>query len=213
MDTSLRKYPIADDVQNWLLNELWPALAPDAEATARSMSAYFSYYSTLCQRFSRDGGIHICVDSHQGILDMTKRILAENATRHELHSSLYAGCPKDKHGEDRSTVINATLDLCASLMLMAEVGERKLSFSTVNPLTWLGPHTLQQAVERHFKQEKVLQPDNPRLGVLFTARNLEAIGGMKIKWTSNVVDHLLLSDDDQTIFVFHHVGFLRYQEW
>ncbi|KAH6613527.1 hypothetical protein F5144DRAFT_406763 [Chaetomium tenue] len=34
---------------------------------------------------------------------------------------------------------------------------------------------------------------------------------MKICWTTNIVDHLRLSDDDQTVFIFHHAMFLRYQ--
>ncbi|KAK4099272.1 hypothetical protein N658DRAFT_430300, partial [Parathielavia hyrcaniae] len=82
----------------------------------------------------------------------------------------------------------------------------------LQPLTWSGHQTLRQAIGRHFQPEKELQPDNPRLGRLFTARNLAYVGGMKIKWTSNIVDHLLLSDDDQTVFIFHHAGFLRYQQ-
>jgi hypothetical protein len=212
-DTSLRKYPITNELQIWLLKELWLSPATSPQAAGLGMAAYFGYYSTRCQRFSRDGGIHINVTSHHGLVEITKRILIDDATRDELHQSLHASRPKDGHGEDRSSVISATLDLCGSLLLMAEVGERKLSFSTVNPLTWSGPQTLRQAVAQHFQPEKQLQPDNPRLGVVFTARNLEAIGGMKIKWTSNIVDHLLLSDDDQTVFIFHHVGFLRYQLW
>jgi hypothetical protein len=114
-------------------------------------------------------------------------------------------------GHSRTT--DTTIDLCGSLLLMADVGIHKFGFSGCNPLTWSGHQTLRQAVERHFQPEKELQPDNPTLGRLFTARNIAFTGGMKIKWTSNIVDHLLLSDDDQTVFIFHHAGFLRYQQW
>ncbi|KAK0627598.1 hypothetical protein B0T14DRAFT_420955 [Immersiella caudata] len=99
---------------------------------------------------------------------------------------------------------------------MAEVaakdGVHNFGFSGSTPLTWSGPHTLRQAIGQHFKPEYELQPDNPRLGKLFTARNLSFIGGIKIKWTNNIVDHLLLSDDDQTVFVFHYSGFLQFQQ-
>lgn len=210
MALSLQKYPIADDIQTWVLKELWLTPATSPRASSLGMLPYFNYYSTLCQLSSRNGGVYISANSHQDLVDVTKQILLRDATRDDLHSSLYANCPKDEHGEDRSGVIYSTLDLCGSLLLMAEVGERKLTFPPVNHLVWSGPQTLRQAVEKHFRPEKKLQSESPKLGMEFTVRNLAVMGGMKVRWTNNIVDHLLLSDDDQTVFIFHHVGFLRF---
>ncbi|KAK0636701.1 hypothetical protein B0T17DRAFT_587776 [Bombardia bombarda] len=94
---------------------------------------------------------------------------------------------------------------------MAEIGVHRFGFSGRNPLPWPGQQTLRQAAERYFHR-KESQADNPRLARLFTAYNLTHIGGIKIRWTRNIVDHLLLSDDDQTVFIFHCAGFLRYQK-
>lgn len=207
MDTSLQKYPISKDLRVWLLRELWTKCTPTPEAPSLDMSPYFDYYSTRCQRFSRDGGIHICVKSHHTILDIITHILSD-ATRDEVCSSLAMGL-----GEGNLERANSTIDLCGSLVLMAEIGVHRFGYSEFNPLTWSGQQTLRQAAVRHFQPEKELQPDNPRLGTLFTARNLVCISGMKICWTTNIVDHLLLSDDDQTVFIFHHAMFLRYQRW
>jgi hypothetical protein len=210
MDTSLQNYPISDDLRTWLLRELWRECGLTPGAASLNMSSYFDYYSTRCQRFSRDGGIHICVKTHHALVDIAKKILID-ATRDEVCAYLGGG---SKGGdEDRARTADTTVNLCASLILMAEVGVQKFGFSGSNPLTWSGQQTLRQAVERHFQPEKQLQPDFLRLGRLFTARNLSHVGGMKVKWTSNIVDHLLLSDDDQTVFIFHHAGFLRYQQW
>ncbi|KAK4125770.1 hypothetical protein N657DRAFT_678823 [Parathielavia appendiculata] len=172
------------------------------EAASLNMTSYFDYYSTRCQRFSRDGGIYVCVKSHDALVTIAKQRTLTDVTRDETRSSL--------GWESRTT--DTTIDLCASLLLMAEVGVHKLCFSGSNPLTWSGHQTLRQTIERHFQPEKQLQPDNSRLGRPFTARNLAYVGSMKIKWTSNIVDHLLLSDDDQTVFIFHHAGFLRYHQ-
>ncbi|KAK0716069.1 hypothetical protein B0H67DRAFT_582339 [Lasiosphaeris hirsuta] len=212
MEASLRKYPITEALQTWLLKELWLTSGTSPQAASLGMSPYFNYYSTRCQRLSRDGGIHMSADSHRGIVDITKQILLGNATRDDLQSSLLAARPRDEHGEGRSGVVHATLDLCGSLLLMAEVGKEKFTPSAVHPLIWSGPHTLRQAVERHFQPERQLQPDDSRLGVIFTAPSLQNIGGLKVRWTSNIVDHLLLSDDDQTVSIFHHIGFLRHQQ-
>ncbi|KAK0754950.1 hypothetical protein B0T18DRAFT_455215 [Schizothecium vesticola] len=211
MDISIHKYPISDELRTWLLKELWSDSATSPQAVSLSMSPYFDYYSKRCQRFSQDGGIHICVKSHQGLVDITEQILFVDATRSDIQRLLGSrlGGPVE---EKRTGAMNTTIDLCGSLLLMAEVGVHEFGYSGCNPLAWSGPQTLRQAVEQHFRCEKELQPDNPRLGALFTARNLEYIGGMKIKWTTNIVDHLLLSDDDQTVFIFHCVGFLRFQQ-
>jgi len=210
MDLSLQKYPIADDIQTWLLKELWLTPATSPRASSLGMLPYFDRYSELCQFSSRNGGAYIGANSHQDLVDITKQILLQDATRDELHSSLYANCPKDEHGEDQSSAIYSTLDLCGSLLLMAEVGKRKFTLPNANHLTWSGPQTLRQVVEKHFRPERELQSDSPKLGMEFTARNLAVIGGIKVKWTDNIVLHLRLSDDDQTVFVFHHVGFLRF---
>ncbi|KAF8854411.1 hypothetical protein BDZ45DRAFT_597067 [Acephala macrosclerotiorum] len=48
-----------------------------------------------------------------------------------------------------------------------------------------------------------------KLEKIFNARNLEQIGGIKIRWTSNLADHLRMRDDDTAVELFHYVSFLR----
>ncbi|OIW33077.1 hypothetical protein CONLIGDRAFT_711047 [Coniochaeta ligniaria NRRL 30616] len=95
---------------------------------------------------------------------------------------------------------------------MAQVGTHKYGVSGGNSLIWARQQTLRQAVQQQFCTQKILTPDHQRLGSIFTARNIQHISGIKIKWTENLVDHLLLTDDDQTVFIFHCVGFLRFQQ-
>ncbi|KAK4234178.1 hypothetical protein C8A03DRAFT_38060 [Achaetomium macrosporum] len=205
MDDSLQKYPISKSLRTWLLQELWKECGAPGTAGSRDMSSYFDYYSARCQRFSHEGGIHICVDSHGGIIDIARQIVTD-ATKDEVCSAL---ARQTGNGGNRPNwTIDTTVELCGGLLVMAELG---LQNTEGDPLSWHRDQTLRQAVARHFQPEKQLQPDNPRLGKLFTARNLIYIGGMKIAWTSNIVDHLRLSEDTQTVFVFYHAEFLRYQ--
>ncbi|KAL8669840.1 MAG: hypothetical protein Q9168_005592 [Polycauliona sp. 1 TL-2023] len=51
--------------------------------------------------------------------------------------------------------------------------------------------------------------DTVKLPQSFTASNLEKVGGIRVLWTNNLADHLLLRDDDTKIMLFHHVSALR----
>lgn len=45
----------------------------------------------------------------------------------------------------------------------------------------------------------------------FDAWNIEAVGGINIKFTDNLADHLLLVEEDTVLLVFHHASFLECQ--
>ncbi|KAL8840478.1 MAG: hypothetical protein Q9176_003804 [Flavoplaca citrina] len=51
--------------------------------------------------------------------------------------------------------------------------------------------------------------DMVKLPQSFTASNLEKIGGIRVIWTNNLADHLLLRDDDTKVMLFHHVSALH----
>jgi hypothetical protein len=46
----------------------------------------------------------------------------------------------------------------------------------------------------------------------FTARNIERVTKISIQWTDNLVDHLRLAENDQTLCIFHHASFLKHME-
>lgn len=229
MDISLQSYTLPDYLEHRILLQLWGNGLHPALSEKNNPRAYLSYYLARCQRFARDGGIHISIKTHSEVINITAGIL-RNSTRETVLSNLCNSKnqldgssengderppPSEDDADDPDDAArkkaSATIDLCAGLLLMAEFGVPRFGFSGSNPLPWPDHLNLRQAVAMHFNHEKKLEPDNPRLGPLFTARNLVCIGGMKIRWTSNIVDHLLLSDDDQTVLLFHHAGFLRCQ--
>ncbi|KAL8877912.1 MAG: hypothetical protein Q9198_004171 [Flavoplaca austrocitrina] len=55
--------------------------------------------------------------------------------------------------------------------------------------------------------------DTVKLPQTFTAANLEKIAGIRIVWTNNLADHLLLRDDDTKVMLFHHVSALYLQRY
>ncbi|PKK51253.1 hypothetical protein CI102_2773 [Trichoderma harzianum] len=72
--------------------------------------------------------------------------------------------------------------------------------------------SLNNALATYFCPQKTLQADRPKLGKVFTARNLNRIAGIEIRWTTNLADHLRLVDDDQVVFIFHCASFLQLQK-
>jgi len=222
MDASLQAYPIPKGVKARVLNELWKPCRPLIELLSRTnqvadLSAYFTrYYSHHCQRFSRDGGIHISIKTHSEIIDIAKRIL-QDATRAMIIADLNSAPRNPEHKSEKdatATSVPAALILCARLITMCNFGDPEFGFSPRDHLPWRSHQTLRQALAEYFRPPaEKLQPDNPRLRRLFTARHLACIGGIRIRWTDNLMDHLLLSDDDRAVFIFHNVSFLRYQSW
>ncbi|KAF4978536.1 hypothetical protein FDECE_18199 [Fusarium decemcellulare] len=106
--------------------------------------------------------------------------------------------------------IDNTINLCASLLVMTEIGQSHIGLSGQTPVRWES-RSLEAALAEHFTPQKTLTVDNTKLGKLFTGRNLSRISGIKIIWTTNLADHLRLTDDDQAVFVFHCTSFLRFQ--
>ncbi|KAL9629110.1 MAG: hypothetical protein Q9164_007017, partial [Protoblastenia rupestris] len=58
-------------------------------------------------------------------------------------------------------------------------------------------------------QPKSQLSDTVKLPKGFNAPNLERIAGIRVAWTSNLADHLLLKDDDTKVMVYHHGTFLE----
>ena len=55
--------------------------------------------------------------------------------------------------------------------------------------------------------------DTVKLPQTFTAANLEKIADIRIVWTNNLADHLLLRDDDTKVMLFPHVSALYLQRY
>ena len=74
-------------------------------------------------------------------------------------------------------------------------------------LEWHNASSLREAI-RAFPPRPVLS-ENVKLPKTFTAANLEQIAGIKVQWTSNLADHLVLKDDDTKVMLYHQASFLN----
>lgn len=215
MDTCVTKqdsalgYPTTEQTKQTILRQFWEACKPDHQKE-HFMEQYFTYYLTRCQRFLLDQGDHVSIRTHSQLFEVARNIL-KGGTRSEATSAIMQHSLSD--GPVTIERAENTVALCASLLLLIEFGAHRYGISGSTRLDWLADQSLADSVAVFFDGQKpILQPEGIRLGRLFTARNISLIGGIRVRWTTNLVDHLLLADDDRTVFIFHYVGFLRFHQ-
>lgn len=234
-DASLQIYPLNQELKNWLFSEFWKSChtttqlwnecsycCPPVHQTPVSTaletldrkSPYFDYYCTKChfEACVLDPGF-VLVQRHSHLLDVARQMLKDR-TRDEVKSYILAKYPINPNAFPGDKAVETTVNLCGSLLLMTEIGSERAVIAQFlqRPLLWNGSQTLREAVRAHFQPRKHLQPGIATLGRFFSARNIQQIGGISIKWTCNLADHLLLKDDDQTLFVFHCASFLEHHK-
>jgi len=241
LNTSLQIFPIPDRIRKQIQAAFWDhdedsstdAAADDCKerttpTTTVSADYYFdAYYFPRCQYFAREGGRHITARTHSDIARIASWIL-QDESRDVILSRLRLRQGKEgeegqeaKQEENQTTTTNeraikTSVDMCASLLAMVECGKRQeFVFSGRSPLLWDSEgeaRSFRDCLSRRFTAQTTLDARNSKLVKGFTGRNLSRIGGIKIKWTTNLVDHLLLTDDDQAVFVFQCASFLMLQK-
>ncbi|PMD14935.1 hypothetical protein NA56DRAFT_582775 [Hyaloscypha hepaticicola] len=103
--------------------------------------------------------------------------------------------------------LDASMTLAARVLLMVSIGDFGLSVTIGQPILWeSGP--LQRVVDGVF-EPATGHLETFRLPKIFNAVNLGRIAGIKVCWTSNLADHLLMNDDEGMVTLFHHVTFLK----
>lgn len=200
----LHTYPIPKVVHEEVSNQLWASTgALDASST------YFEFYAKRVRRHLLTGE-PFCLRNHSDVIYIAKMILQGKA-RSEISLSLRPWIAEVNDVEE-------AIDLCASLLTMTDIehpgqprSRRIHGISGRTPLIWENG-SLQTALTDHFAPQRQLIADNQKLGRGFTARNLARVGGIEIRWTTNLEDHLRLVEDDEVVLVFRGVDFLQLQQ-
>lgn len=149
---------------------------------------------------------HLAVKSHEDILAVGC-ILKHNQdkSRAHLHSIL-----STKLSDNDTGALDRSIDLCVRLWLMLNTLDHK--FQSLRPLDtcliWEQHKSLKEFVSANFarRSRKELSLKDARFDVNFTAASMIAICGLRIHWTSNIHDHLLLNRRRKllSVFAFEH---------
>ncbi len=213
LDELIQRTP-DDDLQRGIASKMWEFKLEDVPRcySPVNLEAYFRYYTHQADFFLHDAGRHVVVRTHDHILRLAEMLRqdfdlveAQDITR----TQIFPG-----EGIDQYEALNASMHLAIRLLLMIEIGTTPNGFSHTDPKHWKSGK-ISQVLSDQFAPPASIS-DRVRLERMFTARNLERIAGMRIKWTSNLADHLWVVDaeneDRLVVHIFHHASFLVLQK-
>jgi hypothetical protein len=194
--------PLQPDTKIAITHHFWGS-QPDLKIP----EAYWIFFADGCQRALDDGGSHSLARTHDDLIE-TVTSLKSGHLRHETQDILRDKLTKVH--ENELELIDNTIDLCASLLLMTDFGQAEHCFSGRRKLDWTSG-TLQECVSVGFNRTPSLEHKGIKLERTFNAESLNRFAGLKIVPTTNLLDHLRLTNDDTKVHIFHHASFLNHQ--
>jgi hypothetical protein len=210
---SLSRRPLTQLCKVALLDAFWSDPGPLFDKKRMQVDIYFEYFEAQSMLALKNWGkYNISSLKFHHVTDVA-RMIKQECTRVEIESFL----TEILTGECKS-ISSEVIDLTVRLLLMVPNWSILTGASADEAtLTWMDG-TVSKAFTRHFRQRnasKELMPiipsDQGKIDKTLTVRNIEEIGGLKIVWTSNLLDHLQLRKDRRSVEIFHHASFLHYQ--
>ncbi|KAF9700098.1 hypothetical protein EKO04_002008 [Ascochyta lentis] len=178
-----------------------------AQSFIPTSEAYWFFYIAECQRALQDNGQHVLARTHKDVLDTVAHLKADQL-REQIRKVLHVKFTKPHHSEIQ--LVDRSIDLAATLLLMTDVGSIQYGFSGRQRLHWR-EGTLRECVASGFTPSTSLDHKGIKLQRLFNASSLVRIAGLELVPTTNLLDHLRLTDDDTKLQIFHHASFLKHQ--
>lgn len=166
---------------------------------------FFHYFNEQCHLIYHTFGGRIPLQSEVDV-KFIATLLRQDLSRSSLIELLETRNPQIY----KSEAMEGAIDLVARLMTMLDVGRfPDTSFSGRRRLTWDGG-SLKEFLGEIFTVQVEMSHEGVKLGNPLTVRNLDRIGGLGVRLTSNLADHLLLLElpEKDDILIFHHASFL-----
>ena len=201
----LSRQPMGRFCRLAILNSFWNPSSPFLESRKVPVDTYFEYFEEQCQVALHNWERYDISTLKFCHLVELAGMIREGKSRGELDAHLKSEL--DGHCQEISEEI---IDLTVRLLLMIQIGGfRQALMLGQERISW-GDGPLAETLKEHFNCDIVLK-ESVELDNTFTARNIERIGGIRIVWTANLVDHLRMRDD-KSVAIFHHASFLHYQQ-
>lgn len=197
----------ADNVRSDLVSQLWPAT--ECTQSWRNFSLYFEkHYAAQCVIGARGQSMK----THQDIVELAS-----------LVSRRY-GQPKKWLKQDISCTsayaaasnqeLNDSIELVVRLWLMVNVGGPSSDPCVMHTLPqsnlqWSDDLSLEEVLKRRFLQGSTQETRKMRFSKFLNVTSLQRIGGFRIYWTENILDHLRLEEESRVLFIFQHVSVLH----
>lgn len=198
-----------------IINEMFSLQLDETEFQSQSnrFDAYFKdWFEEKCEAALGQ----VQVKTLRQLVDLVVFICGGNAaskTKGEIKDAIRSGAvpsvaPLPSQNADNEATLDASIDLAACLWLMLSIGTLRHSLTPGRALKWENEKNLVACIGTTFHTKPWLT-GKVKLPKVFTAVNLETIGGIRVAWTSNLADHLNLTEDDTKLTLFHQVSFLQ----
>lgn len=151
-------------------------------------------------------GVQKMVQDSELVSDVAK-LLRSDFSRQEVIS----GVKKRFKGQVGVEYCEEMVCFTARLLVMMNVGRLMSEAHLRRNVPWESS-SLRNCVDDHFSEDPKMCCESIKLPKAFNAWGIENIGGIKVKLTDNLADHLLLVEDDTAVLVFHHASFLECQD-
>ncbi|KAI8954895.1 hypothetical protein F4801DRAFT_603476 [Xylaria longipes] len=185
--------PINEVIETfWGRPSLYRRLFNGQQIQALDMSAYADYFQRRWYAIAADA-------------DGRHMFLVQGLHRDSIVSRLNRNNPTAAESACENSV-----DPAVRLFLMLKVGVVRHQANSPHCMKWENG-SLSEFVRERFNKPPVLDCHHVRLTKSFDAWSISTIGGLKLEFTDNLADHLLLVDDDTTVLIFHHASFLECQ--
>lgn len=200
LDTALMLQPIPGSVRYAIIRAIFDTTVNDTDV--ESLSAYFQHwYEDQCRHLASTR--QISIRTHQELVEIVGLLKNDDNLRSTVKNNLGFG---PSTSEAQQLLVDGSIDLAARTLLLLSVGTFRQSQMIGRNLEW-SEGSLQSRVAEIFPKSTF--SGKIKLPRIFKASNLEKLAGLRIRWTSNLADHLLLSDDDQMVDLFHQITALR----
>lgn len=188
LDDPIQWSPDASTLRRDIANKLWEfdihrMIMPFSSI---NLEEYFTYQLQQADLFMHDAGQHVLIRTHQQLIEIAE-IIKGNLDRPLAKTQLKSKGYKHR-AVDQECLLDTTLDLAVRLSLMIEIGAVPNGFSGHAPLQWTDGK-LSAVLAQHFAERSNNTQEHVLLQRGFTARNIERIAGIRLKWTNNLADH------------------------
>ncbi|KAE8442631.1 hypothetical protein EG329_002988 [Mollisiaceae sp. DMI_Dod_QoI] len=202
LERKLFSAPLSSDARLAILNKMFDDRVTEAgyESQKAGFESYFNHwYEEQCSH--RTGQISNL--SHQDLLHIIELVKDPAAT----YDSTKAAIPQRLPGLTTEAQIEGVLILAARVWSISSIGNISQCLSFGSNLSW-DHNSLSETLNCYYKQPSKAV-EFVKIPKIFNAVNLNQIAGIRICWTSNLLDHLKMTDDDKRVHIFHHVSFLK----
>lgn len=214
MDESLYQAVIPREVQDLIIARIWGRQHTPPHEPLNTLSPYFRYYTDQCRAVFFAFGGKLPVTTHEQLIliaDDLLRGLPRSSVKQNLAVRAFGTLVNGAAVNDKC--LEGLIDLAVRLIAMLDVGQYPNTHTGRDNLLWTdGNLSLKHFLALTFPHCTQIPSGGIKLSSQFTARNLDLIAGLQVEMTTNIADHLLLREAENTVLIFHHASFLRNQQ-